>query len=982
MAELGSFDRLRAALADRYRIERELGSGGMATVYLAEDLKHHRQVAIKVLKPELAALLGPERFLREIEIAAGLTHPHILPLHDSGKAAGFLYFVMPRMEGESLRQRLDREPRLSVEEAIAITTAVASALDSAHRHGVIHRDIKPENILLQDGEPMIGDFGIAFAVNAAAGVDRLTDTGISLGTPYYMSPEQATGARVIDGRSDTYSLGCVLYEMLAGRPPTEGSTLPEVLAAKAMGRITPLRDLRPDLPDRLQRAVEKALAPAPEGRFGTAGEFGAEVARVIPDLADVGRRRIRRRVAAVAAGVVLVGAIAAAKLYADREWERWARTTALAEMQRLVNADRMDSMYALGVRVASLIPNDSEFVRVWRTMAFPTAIRTDPPGAKVFRRPYDDADTSSLYLGTTPLDSLPLPWFGSRLRLEHAGYHTQDVVAVAFGPTITVGGSLLAERTITLDPLEAAPEGMVRVAGFALPQTQLNLPEPMAVGDFWLGRYEVTNRQYREFVDAGGYQKREYWSERLVRNGGEVSWEEAMRLFVDRTGQPGPSTWQAGSYPEAQDDYPVGGVSWYEAAAYARFAGKRLPTYWHWRQGLPAGLLYLAAPRSNIARTGGPAPVGSYKGLGAFGTFDQSGNVREWVYNERTGERLIMGGGWNDPDWVTLNPVTASAWDRSAINGFRLARYLEDTPALSKAHEPVPARPPWREYRAERPAGPREVEIFKRLFSYDAQPLEQQVERSDSTRDWIRERVSFAAAYGSGRMAAYLYLPRRGRPPYQAVMYWPGSFALNNRHIDQLPERLHDFFVTAGRVVILPLYLGTFDRDDERFSLADGALPPATGSGRRDLVIQWVKDFRRTIDYLATRPDIDATRLGFFGSSWGGIHWPIVLAVEPRITAGISHVGGLDNVRWLPEIDPFNFLSAVRTPILMLASRYDPRFPFEPSQKPMFDLVGTPPEDKALFVYDAGSHFMPMDLVARESLAWLDRYLGPVRFAP
>ncbi|MEE8361880.1 MAG: serine/threonine-protein kinase, partial [Gemmatimonadales bacterium] len=325
-----SLEDLRDALAGRYEIERELGHGGMAIVYLATDLRHHRQVAIKVLRPEFAAALGPERFLREIDIVARLTHPHILPLHDSGEAAGFLYFVMPRMEGESLRQRMDREPRLSIEEAIGVTTPVASALDSAHRHGVIHRDIKPENILLQEGEPIVADFGIALALDAAGG-ERLTESRTSLGTPQYMSPEQASGEQTIDGRSDIYSLGCVLYEMLTGRPPTEGNTLQEITAAKVLGRFTPVRVLRPDVPDRLRRAVEKALSPAPEGRFATAGEFGAEIGRVIPELADMGRRRIRRRVTAVAAGVGLIGVIVAAMLYADRERERWARTTGLME---------------------------------------------------------------------------------------------------------------------------------------------------------------------------------------------------------------------------------------------------------------------------------------------------------------------------------------------------------------------------------------------------------------------------------------------------------------------------------------------------------------------------------------------------------------------------------------------------------------------------------------------------------------------------
>ncbi|HET7249183.1 MAG TPA: serine/threonine-protein kinase, partial [Gemmatimonadales bacterium] len=229
-------DRLGAALADRYRLERELGQGGMATVYLAEDLKHHRQVAIKVLKPELAAVLGADRFVQEITTTAQLQHPHILPLFDSGRTGGqadgrsddFLYYVMPFIEGETLRNKLDREHQLGIDEAVKIATDVADALDYAHRHGVIHRDIKPENILLHDGRPMVMDFGIALAVSAAAG-GRMTETGLSLGTPHYMSPEQATAESDITGRSDIYSLGCVLYEMLTGQPPHLGGSAQQII---------------------------------------------------------------------------------------------------------------------------------------------------------------------------------------------------------------------------------------------------------------------------------------------------------------------------------------------------------------------------------------------------------------------------------------------------------------------------------------------------------------------------------------------------------------------------------------------------------------------------------------------------------------------------------------------------------------------------------------------------------------------------------
>ena len=267
-----SVARLRAALADQYAIERELGRGGMATVYLASDLKHRRMVAIKVLRPEIASLLGPDRFVREVEIAARLNHPHILALYDSGDADGFLFYVMPYIAGESLRHRLDREKQLSLDEALAITRQVASALAHAHARNVIHRDVKPENILLHEGEAMVTDFGIALAVSAAAD-DRLTQTGIAVGTPAYMSPEQAASERALDARSDVYSLGCVLYEMLAGEPPYTGSTAQVLIAKRLVDPVPAVRRLRAAVPVGVEQALTKALAKVPADRWASALAF-------------------------------------------------------------------------------------------------------------------------------------------------------------------------------------------------------------------------------------------------------------------------------------------------------------------------------------------------------------------------------------------------------------------------------------------------------------------------------------------------------------------------------------------------------------------------------------------------------------------------------------------------------------------------------------------------------------------------------------
>jgi serine/threonine-protein kinase len=267
-------ERLKVALADRYQIEREIGSGGMATVYLAHDLKHDRKVAVKVMRPELTADMGADRFLAEIRTTATLSHPHILPLHDSGEADGFLFYVMPYVEGESLRERLDRDGQLPVEEAVRIVGHVADALESAHRHGVIHRDLKPANILFQEGEPVVTDFGIALAVSAA-GEGRLTETGLSLGTPYYMSPEQASGERHLPPASDVYSLGCVLYEMLTGDPPHMGSSPQAILGKILLGEVTRPTQLRPTIPANVEGAILRALERLPADRFESAAELGA-----------------------------------------------------------------------------------------------------------------------------------------------------------------------------------------------------------------------------------------------------------------------------------------------------------------------------------------------------------------------------------------------------------------------------------------------------------------------------------------------------------------------------------------------------------------------------------------------------------------------------------------------------------------------------------------------------------------------------------
>ena len=393
--------RLQTALSDRYRLEGEIGAGGMATVYLAQDLRHDRRVAVKVLRPELAAVIGAERFLAEIKLTANLQHPHILPLFDSGEADSFLFYVMPFVEGETLRARLTREKQLPVADAVRIGTEVASALDYAHRHQVVHRDIKPENILLHDGRALVADFGIALAASKASG-SRMTETGMSLGTPQYMSPEQAMGEREITARSDVYALGAVVYEMLTGDPPFSGSTAQAIVARVVTETPRPLLPQRHTIPPQVEAAVLTALEKLPADRFGTAAEFAAALADrspvpAVPTWSGTEGRQAaplvrgllaRGRLAALAPWAIAVLAVAGAGLTA------WLRPVPESPVRQLIRFDIQlprdaEAVGATGSTIA-FSPDGSQIVYVGKSPSgqrrrTPPRCRTGRPGASPAR---------------------------------------------------------------------------------------------------------------------------------------------------------------------------------------------------------------------------------------------------------------------------------------------------------------------------------------------------------------------------------------------------------------------------------------------------------------------------------------------------------------------------------------------------------------------------------------------------------------------
>jgi len=959
--------RLFAALADRYRIERKLGEGGMATVYLADDLKHQRKVALKVLKPELAAVLGADRFLREITTTASLQHPNILPLFDSGEADGFLYYVMPYVEGQSLRDRLTRERKLEPAEAMRILRDVADAMAAAHAKGIVHRDIKPENIMLSGRHAMVMDFGVAKAVSEATGRMDLTTAGVALGTPAYMAPEQAVADPHTDHRADIYALGVTAYEMLAGQPPFVGVTPQEVLAAHITSTPEPIQSVTSEVPTPISRVVMRCLEKQPAERFHSADELLQAIDALATPAGGVlatspTQKAQRRWIVLTAAAVVLVVAVIAVITSGRLRRQRWVLETALPELRQLVEAAEQDSAFDLALQIAEVAPNDSTLESLWPAFSRWTTVRTDPPGAKVYRAPM--ADTSQWrYIGTTPTDSIRLPYRVGMYRFEKPGYHTAYILFRE--PWVT----------IALDSVAAPHPEMVRIPGGRLGAFLVgtDLAEAVPLHDYRMDRFEISNREYKAFVDAGGYDDPAYWVPPFRDDDGTVlNFDAAMARFVDRTGRPGPATWEGGGFPPGQGDLPVGGVSWYEAAAYAKFAGKALPTIYHWARAARIDYSRYVVPFSNLDGSG-PRPVGTLRGISWAGVSDQAGNVREWCVNDAgRGQRFILGGGWSDPQYSFVDAYAQPPMDRSEINGIRLALYDPADSGVALASRPILRA--FRDYTRERPVSDAAYEAFLPLFDYDPLPLDAAVELRDSTpENWVTEKVSFTAAYGGERMTAWLFLPRNVQPPYQPVVVFPGSGVIGSAPYTGTPYSAVSFFPSGGRAVVLPIYKSTYERSD---SLRSDL--PTESIFWRDHVVMWVKDFRRTLDYLSTRTDIDTTKVAYFGYSWGGFMGGIIPAVETRIKTSILYVAGLAMERGRPEVEPINYLPRITIPVLMLNGKYDYFFPVETAQRPFFEFLGTPAQYKRWVDYEGG-HDVPRTELIRESLAWLDKYLGPVR---
>jgi len=688
-------------------------------------------------------------------------------------------------------------------------------------------------------------------------------------------------------------------------------------------------------------------------------------------------------IAAVVAGLLAAGFLG---------WQRMNRVkqarAQVPEIAKLVDAGDFQAAFTRAQQVRRYVPDDPLLASLTPLFTAEYSIKSDPEGADVYARAYDGDKDPWIHVGRTPLERVALPRRAMLWRFEKEGFVTAERANTALGNQNAIGGFLAPEAgklEVKLWTPEQQPSDMVYVPGGpGAGLSYAGLPQA-AAPPFFIDRNEVTNAKFKEFVEAGGYERRQYWEGMDIRDtGGKLlSFEGAMKRFIDSTGRPGPANWELGSYPQGRGEYPVTGVSWYEAAAYARFRNRSLPSVSHWIHAAMRGdeigssLAASIAPLSNFG-TSGPAPVGQYQGTGLYGTHDLYGNVREWLSNPGPGGGWVIGGGWEDPTYSYADAMPAPLMERSAQNGFRLMRPTPESADDAALHVAFSGKAGRTDILAAKPISEELYATYSRHFAYRPGPLNATApETMASTEDWIKQRVTIDAGYEGKRMDVILFIPRRTQPPFQPIVLFSGmQMFLFPATVDSIEPGFAalplDFIVKSGRVLVQPIFEGTYERFQSPVDFSDQIRMTREYAA-------WRSDLGRALDYLETRTDVDAKHIGYIGLSFGSSAALPLLATEPRLKAAVLVAGGIPpQNNYPPMVDPLNYASRIKMPVLMFNGRFDAGFTVEGHQKPLFRLLGTPAADKRHVILDYGHASPPRGDLLRESLAWYDKYLGPV----
>jgi formylglycine-generating enzyme required for sulfatase activity/predicted Ser/Thr protein kinase len=1034
-----------------------IGSGGMGQVYRAEDRRLGRKVALKVIPPKWKND-RPLHSLREAELASALNHPNVCPIYDVGECSGWCFIAMQYIDGQTLDELVNGKP-LALDRLLAIALEVADALSTAHQQGIVHCDVKPRNIMINlRGQAIMLDFGLA-RLFTAEHTDASRMEGV-VGTPAFMSPEQARGVGV-DCRSDIFSFGVVLYYMATGAVPFRGASSVAVMHEVIAEPHVPPRERNAHLPPELASIIDRAMAKSPEARYQSVDEFASDLLAVqskfsLPAQRELARRRRRRMLSAAALAATVAVALGWTALQAmNRSWAR----RQLPEIERLVDQGKTLEAYDLAVRVREILPGKeaaarwTEFqsmVRSWATQQLPVienlveegrtkeafdlmvrireilprdepklirlmritsdtlSVKSDPPGAEVYLKRFEGPSAGGaspeIFVGVTPIIEYEVPRGDYLVRIQKVGYALRqrtwstgpvlDVTSPATLPSLPIDVKLTPERDL--------PPGMVLVPGgkYRLHAWRRPTDENVPLDDYYIDQCEVTNREYQEFVDAGGYLDERYWSVPFVEADRELSRSEAMARLVDKSGNPGPRGWSNQKYPEGMADHPVTGVTWYEAAAYARWREKSLPTVFQWeraaRDGEPYGGLFLQMPwgpfvgpigrqlnplgqevgptdgRANFY-SGGTVPVGSLEfGMSPFGCYEMAGDVAEWCVNPASDGHLVCGGSYSSAAYEFGYYGPRPSFYESDKLGFRCVKNLSEV--RDQGAMPLPFDDMTPQYSPE-PA--EKVRAHFPRYAYDvAAPLNAQVVDVVETDDWSREEIEYLG-YKSKPRRALLFRPKRFPPPHQVIHFVPaGDVGSRLRSLPQSIEADCARFVHSGRALFAVMrdeYLG--GEGPPAWELP----PPHTAEFVDDVVVPRSTDMRRGLDYLETRSDLDASRIAYYHASPGGFPMSY-LAVEDRYAAIVLQGAGIRNVEVTvrPAANPIDFAPLIRAPKLLVAGKYDEAIYFATEAMPLYNLFS---DNKKLIPYDGGHRPEPDELQERVN-PWLDDTLGPVTPSP
>ena len=868
-----------------------------------------------------------------------------------------------------------------------------------------------------------------------------------------MAPEQARGEKV-DARTDIFSLGVTLYEMVAGQAPFARATTGEVLAAILRDDPPPLTRHAPEVPRELEQVLGKALRKGQDERYQRASELLADLKRLKRgletedeskgELAWPGQQTSDGKVSAGAVEATTIGArlkqaasagevvpakvtakywsagvlrrrfvavCALALVVAGAGWFYWRNAKAhkakasLPRLEELARAEQFFEAYDLAVEAQAYLPNDPTLTRLMRTIADNLSVVTDPPGAQVYlkRLTPDGAGhfPSRRLIGVTPINHRQIARGAYVVSIEKEGY--AGIERTVTGLMLRIGGLLAPSQPISLDAklIEAAnvpsrmsyvPGGDYRLASWARPTDR-----SVRLDAYFIDKYEVTNREYKEFISAGGYLKREFWRHPIstasgtdskatlaTARGTDSAWEEAIREFKDRTGLLGPRSWTNQDFPEGKADHPVTDISWYEAAAYAVFRGKELPTVFQWEKAARSsigrgGVGYYFMPwgpftgtveqRANFNGRGTLPVVSLEFGLSPFGCYHMAGNVAEWCRNESSEGFAVTGGSWGDPPYLFGNYGNYPGSYSSSKLGFRC---VLNAPGATGDQGAMPLFTET-EVPVYLPASDASFRAWQEHYRYAQPPLDAKIEETTETDHWRREKITYIGAEGE-RAIAYLYLPKNYPPPWQVIQYMPSDDVfLAIESLLTRGEVAVGPFIKSGRAVLAVALRGFPERPWPH----NHTRPSEETIEYRDQILNWTADQRRALDYITTRTDLDADRIAYYGVSVGDGRKLLLPAVETRYRSVILVAAGLrlNFTRVLPEINPVNLLPQIRTPKLIVLGRYDENLTLKYHAEPLLRILRGP---RRIFLYDGG-HAPAPEIYVPPINDWMDETLGPVR---